>query len=292
VPLEGRSFARIDEVVVGHDVALDLGAEFEPLHGAFEHDEAEAHEGFHYRVVGRMPRLGSPWDRAIIAPIEAIWWVHSLPLGHDVPDDILWPDGLNGTPSLEAVPLGPPWKADATPGIPAIVVKPASIGAAYQLRADFRAKAETMALFPAEVLVQLYNLLGDVRDLLAWLSVLTQVLVMGAVLLAVLTVLTLRRKTIAVLQALGASRLFVFATVWLTVALLLTMGAVLGLSLGFGAAALISTLFAAKTGVALPAGLGWQEVRLVASVIVIGLVLATMPAISAYRGPVASALRS
>jgi putative ABC transport system permease protein len=100
------------------------------------------------------------------------------------------------------------------------------------------------------------------------------------------------RKTIAVLRTLGASRLFVFATVWLTVALLLTARALLSLSLGLGAAALISSLVAAETGAALPAGMGWQEARLVAAVIAIGLALATIPAMSVYRSPVAGALRS
>jgi putative ABC transport system permease protein len=204
----------------------------------------------------------------------------------------VWPDGGAGAPEFGAVPIGPPWDADDLPGVPAIAVKPASFPAAYSLRQRYRAAEDTMAVFPAEVLIQLYDLLGDVRDLVAALSVLTQVLVIGAVLLAVLATIALRRKTIAVLRALGASRLFVFATVWLSVALMLSAGAVLGLGLGYLGALAISALFAAETGVALPVALSWQEIQLVLAIILIGLVLATVPAALAYRGSVAAALRA
>jgi putative ABC transport system permease protein len=288
----GRMFARIDEVVVGHGVDLPLDASFEPVHGEVEHEDAETHAGFRYRVVGRLPRLGTPWDQAILAPIEAVWWIHGLPVGHALDPAAVWPAGPAGPPALAAVPVGPPWTAAELPGLSALVVKPTSFATAYQLRARFRAGADTMAVFPAEVLVQLYGLLGDVRDLLAILAVVTQVLVIGAVLLAVLTTLALRRKVLAVLRALGASRAFVFATIWTSVALLLVAGALLGLALGMAGAAAISAVFAARTGLALPAGIGWPELRLVGAIIVIGLALAALPAAHAYRSPVAASLRS
>jgi putative ABC transport system permease protein len=255
-------------------------------------DDEEGHEDFAYAVVGRMPRLGNPWDRAISAPIESVWWVHSLPVGHVVDDAALWPSGVAGEPELGAVPVGPPWDASELPGVPAIAVKPASFAAAYSLRQRYRAADDTMAVFPAEVLVQLYDLLGDVRDLVAALSLLTQVLVIGAVLLAVLATIALRRKSIAVLRALGASRPFVFATVWLNVALMLSTGAVLGLGLGYLGAIAVSAIFASRTGVDLPVALSWQEAQLVLGIILIGLVLATIPAALAYRGSVSSALRA
>ena len=256
-----------------------------------ETDEAERHEGFAYRVVGRLPRLGNPWDRAIVVPIEAVWLVHALPLGHAVDEALLHPEGAAGAPDFAVVPLGPPWDPAYLPGVPAIVVKPASFAAAYQLRQEYRARNDATAVFPAEVLVQLYGLLGDVRDLVAVISVLTQVLVIGAVLLAVLASLAQRRRLIGVLRALGASRGFVFATVWSGVALMLAVAGVLGLGLGYLSALLLSRLFAAETGVALPVALSGQEFGLVLAIAAGGLLLATIPAALAYRGSVAAALR-
>lgn len=289
---EGRPFALLDEVVVGAAVDLPLGASFHPVHGTVTVADAEEHGGFGYRVVGRLPPLGNPWDRAIVAPIEAVWWVHALPFGHAVDEARLYPNGPDAPPDWSAIPLGPPWVAAELTGVPAIVVKPTSFGAAYQLRQKYRSRDGTVAVFPAEILIQLYGLLGDVRDLVAVISVLTQVLVIGAVLLAVLASLAQRRRMIAVLRALGASRGFVFATVWLSVALMLGVASLLGLGLGYVAALVLSRVFAAETSIALPVALSGQELLLVLAIIVIGLVLATIPAALTYRGSVSAGLRS
>ena len=253
---------------------------------------AEEHGGFSYRVVGRLPRLGNPWDRAIVAPIEAVWWVHALPLGHAIDEAKLYPSGPDAPPDWSAIPLGPPWVAAELTGVPAIVVKPTSFGAAYQLRQKYRSREGTMAVFPAEVLIQLYGLLGDVRDLVAVISVLTQVLVIGAVLLAVLASLAQRRRLIAVLRALGASRGFVFATVWLSVALMLGVASLLGLALGYVAALGLSRVFAAETSIALPVAIAAPELLLVLAIVLVGLLLATIPAALTYRGSVSAGLRA
>ena len=289
---QGRAFGQLDEVVLGIDVPLAIGAAFHPTHGMIaiegEHDEHE----FGYQAVGRLPRLGNPWDRAILAPIEAVWWVHSLPIGHAVDEARLHPLGDDAAPDWSAIPIGPPWDPEELTGVPAIVVEPASFAAAYALRQQYRSRDGTNAVFPAEVLVRLYGLLGDVRDLLAMISILTQVLVIGAVLLAVLASLAQRRRLIAVLRALGASRSFVFATVWLSVAVMLTVGSLLGLALGYGAAFALAQVFAAETAVALPVALSLKELELVLAIVVIGLGLATIPAALVYRGSVAEGLRS
>ena len=289
---EGRGFRVLDEVVVGADVDLPMGATFSPVHGTVSAPGAEEHGAFSYRVVGRLPRLGNPWDRAIVSPIEAVWWVHSLPVGHGVDEARLYPGGSDGKPDRSAIPLGPPWDAAELPGLPAIVVEPSSFAAGYQLRHKYRSREDTMAVFPAEVLVQLYGLLGDVRDLVAVISVLTQVLVIGAVLLAVLASLAQRRRLVAVLRALGASRGFVFATVWLGVALMLAVAAALGLALGYLAAFAVSAVFARETSIALPVALSGQELGLVLAIVAIGLALATVPAALTYRQPVSAGLRS
>ena len=130
------------------------------------------------------------------------------------------------------------------------------------------------------------------RDLVAVISVLTQVLVIGAVLLAVLASLAQRRRMIAVLRALGASRGFVFATVWLSVAVMLAVASALGLGLGYLAALGLSQAFAAETSIALPVALSAQELTLVLAIVTIGLVLATIPAALTYRGSVSAGLRS
>ena len=291
-PLHGRTFERIDEVVVGAKVDLALGDRFVPLHGVVASDEGAEHGGFHYHVVGRMPPMGGPWDQAIVATVEGVWWLHGLPVGHRLDPAAVWPQGPAGEADLRTIPIGPPWDEALLAAVPAIVASPTGFAEAYQIRQTYRSRDDTMAVFPAEVLIRVYGLLGDVRDLLAVVSVLTQTLVIGAILLAVLASLAQRRKLIAVLRALGASRGYVFATVWATVATLLSLGAALGLLLGIATAAIVGRVVEVRSGIAMPLAVSAQEVVLVLTIVAIGLVLATIPAALVYRTSIAATLRN
>jgi putative ABC transport system permease protein len=79
---QGRVFAVEDEAVVGAHAPLSIGDIFSPAHGhgpAAEHD-THAGQGFH--IVGRMSATVSPWDSAILVPVEAVWEIHGLANGH------------------------------------------------------------------------------------------------------------------------------------------------------------------------------------------------------------------
>ena len=274
---EGRVFESEREVVLGADVSLAIGASFTPAHGrpaGRDEDDASLHTGFAYVAVGRLARSGSPWDRAIIAPVEALWRLHARPTGH----------------AEGSLRLGPPWDEDRLAGASAIIIKPRSVADAYRLRARYRDSA-TMAVFPAEVLFDMYAVLGDARDLLWLVALATQALVVAAILLAVFASLSQRRRQLGVLRALGASRRYVFLAVWLHVSLLVALGAGLGVVLGWGGARALSAVLHARTGVSLPVALSWTEIGMAASLAAVGAVLAAIPSWHCYRQPVSSLLR-
>jgi putative ABC transport system permease protein len=76
------------------------------------------------------------------------------------------------------------------------------------------------------------------------------------------------------------------------VALMLTLGSLLGLFIGYAAAFALSRLFAAETAIELPVALSGQELLLVLAIALIGPLLATIPAALSYRGSVATGLRA
>ncbi len=277
---EGAVFAKEDEAVVGADAGLKLGESFVPTHGHSsahgENAENEIkHESHVYRVVGRLPRSGTPWDRAILVPVESVWETHGLPNGHRPGDER----------------IGPPFDGEKIGGIPAIVVKAASVADAYRLRGLYRTGGATMAVFPAEVLVDLYATMADVRDAMTWMALATQVLVLLAILVAVFAIFAGRKRQIAVLRALGAPKLFVFSALWLEVAVIVVVGALLGLAVGYGASSVFSWLAELRLGFALPVSLGVEELRMTLATVLVGLLLAILPAVIAYRQPVAAALK-
>ena len=215
---EGRLFRRDDEAVAGAKASVGIGDEVHPAHGRGDTAEDGAHGDFAYTVVGTMKETGSPWDRAILVPVESVWAIHGLADGHG-------PDWTGQ--------LGPPFDPESFPGTPAILVRAEALWANYALRSEFN-DGETMAFFPGAVLARLHSLLGDVRQVMSLLAVVTQVLVAVGVLAGLLILTRLLSRQLALLRALGAPNRFVLGLVWGFAATLIVTGALLGLGLGVG----------------------------------------------------------
>jgi putative ABC transport system permease protein len=273
----GRLLQEEGDAVVGSAVDLPLGASFHPVHGADEDDDDDGddpghahheHAGVTLTVVGRMKPTGTPWDNAIVIPIESVWRTHQLPTGH----------------AEGETRIGPPFAAGRVPGSPAIVMAPRTINDAYGLRGLWRTPT-TMAFFPAEALTPLYAVMGDVRDAMSLFALATQGLVAMAILAGVVAILSLHRRQFSVLRALGAPRRYIFACVFAQSALPIVGGALAGTLLGWIAARAFSAVFTAKTGVSLLLEIGESEFQLVGAFVVFGLLAAIGPAIAAFRSP-------
>lgn len=269
---QGRVFADHGEAVAGARVPLSLGQTFTPAHGVGAGAETGAHGDATFEVVGRMPPTGTPWDRALLVPVEAVWEIHGL---------------ANGHAPHRADQLGPPFDAAYFPGTPAILVRAEQLWVNYQLRSEFTTD-RTMAFFPGTVLAQLHALLGDVRQVMSLLAVVTQVLVAAAVLAGLVMLTRLLVKRLALLRALGAPARFVFALTWSFASTLIAVGAVLGLVVGIGAARVIAAIVTERTDILVRAALGWPELHLVAGFVSATVVLSLLPAwLSIRRAPVA-----
>ncbi len=271
---EGRAFATPAEAVVGAFVPLTLGQSLTPAHGmepapAEHHDEedhADHHEGFSYTVVGRMAPTGSPWDRAILVPVEGVWGVHGLANGHAPGSDH----------------LGPPFDPAYMPGTPAIVVRASEVWGNYALKSRFTTE-KTMAFFPGTVLSNLHGLMGDLREVMSLLALVCQILVGISVLTGLLLLVRLIGQSLGLLRAIGAPGRFVLALVWTYGASLICTSAALGLGLGWGLARALSAWITARTDVLVTAALGWPELHLVAGFVSLTLTLSLIPSALALR---------
>lgn len=309
--VEGRAFTARAEAVIGSGVGLKLGQEVKPMHG-MPGEGGHTHAEIAYRVVGRMAPTGTPWDSAILVPIEAVWGIHGMEAGgahehetavqdhdHDAPghdheteapghDHEAEADHPHGEEQTAA--LGGPW-SETTPGVPAILVKPKTFADAYKLRAQYRTGA-TMAVFPGEVLTRLYATLGDAKTVLSAVAIGAQALVAAAIALVTIVHVGQRRRQIGALRALGAPRLALFGIVWMELFLLVAGGVLLGLGLGYGAAKFLSAIFARENGVVLPVAFSNADWALVLALLGVAAILAAIPALMAYRQPAAAALRA
>ena len=301
---EGDGFVHQGDAVVGAAVARQLGSTFHPFHGTVG-EAGEVHSDMEYQIVGRLVPTGTPWDRAILVPIQTVWDVHAdhahehapeaSPLAvahsHDHHGEDDHHDHAHDEDG-EAEPLD---ETDIVsgdnPGVPAIVVKPKSIADAYNLRQEYR-RDTTMAVFPGEVLTRLYGTLGDARRVLSAVAVGAQALVAAAILMVIAVHVLQRRRQIGALRAFGASRAVVVGMIWLEVFLILALGLMLGFGIGYGAASMLSQRFAQTSGIAMPVTFQPSDVWTLAVFLAVAALATLLPAAIAYRQTPAQALRS
>lgn len=308
----GRMFALEGEAILGAAVNLPVGAQIKPMHGTAE-TGGHTHTELAYKAVGKLQPTGTPWDRAILVPIQAVWHVHGLghrhgedgdgdeheeaehheqqkhPLALGVASATHVEEEHHGSIDPDA-PIVETFGA-GTPGLPAILVKPRTIADAYRLRQEYRT-GNTLGVFPGEVLTGLYATLGDAKMVLSAVAAGSQALVAAALVLVTVIHVGQRRRQIGALRAFGAPRSAVFLIVWLELFVLVALGVGIGFLVGLGAAQVGAHLFTAKSGVILPVGFTREDLRLGVVLLGFAAILAAVPALLAYRQSPAQALRA
>ena len=299
---EGRVFGAPLEAVAGAESGLRLGDEFLPVHGRV-HGAGHAHQGEKFRVVGVMPPTGTPWDRAVMVPIERVWALHGpfheplhghLHGEHEDHDDHEEHEGhdhhAEGTPE----PLEHWLTEDLSsfPGMSSIVVKPVTVADAYRLRQDFSKMTvpghdgnpvPLMGVFSGEVLVELYAAMGGASEALSFITGLTLVIALAATLVTGVLLGRLRLPTLLQLRVLGAPKRYVALLLWCIVMAVVGMGAVMGVILGWGIAELCAMGLTHQTGIAMRPELSINELRLFLLTLALGGLCALIPAWAAGR---------
>ena len=292
---QGRLFAHEHDAVLGAAVAqqagLKVGDTFKGAHGleaheeghdehdeheeeGHEHDEHESEEQGHeheehadehegeehhdhhdepYTVTGILAPTGGPVDRAVLTPIETVWEVHGE-------------------------------EAEASREVTAVLYSAENLAGIYTTAGRVNAGKDAMAVFPGQVFAQAKQTLMQGQAAYAGLSVL--VLGIGAltVALSVYTSGLERRRTVALLRALGATRGTVFTLVLLETALTVTLGVLLGLALSVLVSSVGGGILGGRLGFTLaPPELSWALASRALWLIPLGLLAALPPARGAMR---------
>lgn len=133
--------------------------------------------------------------------------------------------------------------------------------------------------------------LGDMRQLVGLIAVVTQALVLLSIIASLFMLFRLLMPQFVTLRALGAPRSYVFAIAWGFTSLLIGAGVVFGLAGGYLLSFAISAWLAGRTGVSLEPTLGQGEFMLALVVFAIGLALATLPAWRVQREALSLAMK-
>jgi putative ABC transport system permease protein len=256
------------EAVVGAEVAraLDVrvGDELEPTHGieagGIAHRERQL-----WKVVGVLRASGTPVDELVLINLESFYTI---------------PDHAGGV-----VP------ETNEPGISAVLLFPKpGVHKALLLSQLNKRNSLQVADVDAEVRA-LLGLVGNVDRVFFAIAVLVVLVGIVSVAVAIYNTLAGRRRELAILRILGASRRTVLGMLVGEAALLSAIGAALGILGGHAVVALVAGVVERSAGfrpasfVVLP-----EEVAAYALIVLAGAVGGLLPAVQAYRSDVASHL--
>jgi putative ABC transport system permease protein len=177
--------------------------------------------------------------------------------------------------------------------VSAVLVKLKSPIAGQQLDLLYNRQGDrfTFAWPLGAVLSQLFDKMGWFDKVLELVAYLVALVAAGSVLASIYNSMSARRRDIAILRALGARRSIVFASIVLEAAAVAAMGMVAAWGLYGVILSVVSRVIQAQTGVVLEVW-AWDPILVIApaGLVLLGALAGVVPAIKAYRNPVAENL--
>jgi len=233
-----------------------------------------------FKVVGVLEPTGTPVDRAVFVNMLGFQELHH--------DEAVAEETKQHAKHAE--------HADEPKEITAVLVcihpEDADKGLTVKMADRINKTKVAQAVMPLRVITELFeNVIGKLQWILLGMSALTVIEAGIGIMVSIYNSMSDRRHEIAVMRALGASRLTVMVIILMESILLSLMGGAMGLLLGHGAIWLCSPMIADWTGVVIglfqfqPA-----ELILIPGLVVLASAVGYLPAMSAYRTDVAKSL--
>jgi len=276
---QGALWSASMQAVLGSEVArasgLRIGAQFTGSHGLAE--GGGGHGDAPYTVVGVVAPTGTVLDRMVLTSIESVWDVHDA---HHPPD------AQGETHDQDHAKAAGPARE-----VTMVLVRYVGPLAAASLPRAINSGTNYVAASPAYETARLLTVFGVGLDLLRAFALLLIVASAAMLFVALAQALDERRYDLAILRALGASRVQV---AWVLLAESVTL-ALAGAALGWALAQVTLSLAGAWLPAAAPlAETAWalrgSEIWIAAGAAGAGVLAALWPAWQAYRLDVAATL--
>ncbi len=279
----GESWSKPFEVVLGAEVANKLGFkvgdEFLGSHGISEgsHD----HEANYFHVSGILKPKGNVVDRLILTSIESVWLTHE-----EEGDSEKSEQSISNEITLHGLP-----QTEEPKEITTLLIQYRNPMAAIQLPRLVNSRTNMQAASPTFEMSRLFELLGVGISMLRGLAfVLIGISGLG-IFIALYNSLKDRKYDLAILRAIGASRIQLLQLIFMEGFILTFLGAVLGILIGHSFLALIVSQNQTGVMVSLQPWIFLKaELWVVAYALVVGILASVIPAITAYQTSIAKQL--
>ncbi|MCG8378281.1 MAG: ABC transporter permease [Proteobacteria bacterium] len=274
---KGESFKGVYDAVLGYSVAKELGYQVEQKiiisHGLGKVSFSN-HDDKPFTVVGILQATGTPVDRTVHVSLAGIEAIH-----------LDWQQGVK-IPGL-VISAEDALKHDLTPAsITAMMVGLKSKIATFKLQRyinEYR-KEPLMAVLPGVALVELWQIVSVIENLLLIISAMVVVAGLTGMLTTLIAGLNERRREIAILRSLGAQPLYVFLLLMIEAVVLALIGCLLGVALIFVLLAIIKPILVTEYGLfisAMPISL--EMVYVLTIIISLATLLGLIPSLIAYK---------
>ncbi len=281
---QGKPFVGLFDVVLGAEVAQRLGYKLGDRVALTHGMEATAgteHADKPFSVVGILARTGTPVDRTLHIGLEALEAIHldwqgGAPIpGFAIPPELV--KKFNLTPkSVTAVLVGLKTRA--------------GVFAMQRWVASYRDEP-LMAVLPGVALAQLWEMMAVAERTLLAISALVVVVSFAGLVAVVLAGLGERRRELAILRANGARPRDLFTLLALEGGAVTLAGALVGVLLLTVLTFALGPWLEAHYGLLLKmAAPGFEEMRLLGWVVLVGTLASLLPGYRAYRLSLADGL--
>lgn len=272
---QGEPFANTFEAVLGHEVAQKLGYnvgdKITLAHGIGANSFSE-HKNNPFTVVGILQPTGTPIDQTVHVRLDGIEAIHEG-----------WQSGVD----LSQYNTQEPGKQDLTPeSITAFMVGLKSKLAIFSFQRKVnKFKGEPLlAILPGIALSELWLMMGMVENILmiiSWLVLAAALIGLSTMMLAAMRE---RRHEFAVLRAIGARPIFIFALIQAESLLIVLISIAVAVAMLTTSLWLAQDILISKFGLNVSAwvltGDGLMPIGLIISV---AIVISILPAVQAYR---------
>lgn len=327
----GHKLTNPFDAIIGAQVAQQnnwkVGSEFQMVHGGTAAESDHVHDE-KFTVVAVLAPTATPNDKTVFIGIEGFYQVsgHEKPIresvqrwlefnGQDADDEAIArtikemdlseadshaghdhgghdhgghdhgshdvPDIQKEVSSILVLTRRPPGKPLTYPSI-----------AAPQLRAALNESFQVQAINPMEPIRTLMeNVVGNIRTVLLIMTALIIVVSGIGIFVSIYNSMADRRREIAIMRALGASRVAVFSIILAESTMLCVLGGLLGVVLGHGLVFLSAPYVEARTGLLVdPFAFEQIELVLIPGLILLASLIGFVPGLTAYRTDVSKAL--
>ncbi len=265
----GRAFEQGGEAVAGAECAralgLQLGMSFNPTCGVNPGDPVHTNDLI--RIVGILAPTGTPHDRAIYIPLRTFYTL----AGHGDAVQAMADDESHREISGAYLRIRRIHNGALHPGI-------------QDLKYSINQSAAVQLVIPNEVLPRLFDIIGWVDRVLVGIALLVTTLALLFLFVALVSALRERRRDLALLRCLGATRRTVCGLILVESLVMSLAGAVCGTCAGHAIVAVGSAFIRVETGLRFSAGyLSQADIAVLPAALVLGLLAGLVPEVQAYR---------